>query len=133
VALTKGTRVRWRAHQSMAFDHSGARKLASGGTTERGENGELGSGLTGARAAARWPGDGGKWWWWLVLGEVGVADSGASKGGRGECGDGRGAPRPFIGARRRGAAEGGGETVGGNGLNTIEGQPGMERSEGGTR
>jgi hypothetical protein len=30
-------------------------------------------------------------------------------------------PRPFIGARRRGAAEGGGETAGGNGLNAIEG------------
>jgi hypothetical protein len=33
-----------------------------------------------------------------------------------------GAPRPFIGARRRGAAEGGGEMTGGNGLKTIEGE-----------
>jgi hypothetical protein len=31
-----------------------------------------------------------------------------------------GAPRPFIGAERRGAAGGSGETVGGNGLNAIE-------------
>jgi hypothetical protein len=30
------------------------------------------------------------------------------------------APRPFIGAERRGAAMGGGETAGGNGLNAIE-------------
>jgi hypothetical protein len=33
-----------------------------------------------------------------------------------------GAPRHFIGARRRGAAGGGGETAGGNGLNAIEGE-----------
>jgi hypothetical protein len=33
-----------------------------------------------------------------------------------------GAPRPFIGTGRRGAAGGGGETVGGNGLNAIEGE-----------
>jgi hypothetical protein len=31
-----------------------------------------------------------------VLGEVGVADSGASKGGWGECGDGRGCSSPFY-------------------------------------
>jgi hypothetical protein len=36
----------------MASGHSGAWKLVGGGTTERGEHGELGSGLTGARAAA---------------------------------------------------------------------------------
>jgi hypothetical protein len=41
----------------MASSHSGARKLTGGGTTERGEHGELGSGLTGARAAAGRPGD----------------------------------------------------------------------------
>jgi hypothetical protein len=33
----------------------------------------------------------------------------------------RGAPCPFIGARRRGATGGGGETTDGNGLNAIEG------------
>jgi hypothetical protein len=32
-----------------------------------------------------------------------------------------GAPRPFIGGGRRGAVGGGGETVGSNGLNAIEG------------
>jgi hypothetical protein len=32
-----------------------------------------------------------------------------------------GAPHPFIGVRRRGATEGGGETTDGNGLNAIEG------------
>jgi hypothetical protein len=45
--------------------------------------GEPVKGLTGGRAAARWPGDGGKRRRRLVLGEVGVADSGVSKGGRG--------------------------------------------------
>jgi hypothetical protein len=33
-----------------------------------------------------------------------------------------GAPRPFIDAEMRGAAGGGGETAGGNGLNAIEGE-----------
>jgi hypothetical protein len=32
------------------------------------------------------------------------------------------APRPFIGARRRGAAGGGGEMASSNGLNAIEGE-----------
>jgi hypothetical protein len=42
----------------MAFGHSGARKLTGGGTTERGEHGDLGSGLTEAWAAVWRPGDG---------------------------------------------------------------------------
>jgi hypothetical protein len=57
VAQTEGTGVRRHAHRSMASGHSGARKLAGGGTTERGEHGELGSGLTGARAAVWRSGD----------------------------------------------------------------------------
>jgi hypothetical protein len=44
----------------MASSHSRARKLISRGTTERGEHRELGSGLTGALAAAWRPGDGGE-------------------------------------------------------------------------
>jgi hypothetical protein len=36
---------------------------------------------------------------WSVLGEVGVADSGASKEGGGECGDGRGCSSPFYRGR----------------------------------
>jgi hypothetical protein len=35
----------------------------------------------------------------LVLGEVGVADSGENKEGRGECGDGRGCSSPFYRGR----------------------------------
>jgi hypothetical protein len=41
--------------------------------------------------------------WWSVLGEVGVADSGASKGGWGECGDGRGCSSPFYRGREEGS------------------------------
>jgi hypothetical protein len=52
VAWTEGTGAQWRAHRSMASGHSGAWKLADGGTTERGEHGEPGSGLTEARTAA---------------------------------------------------------------------------------
>jgi hypothetical protein len=44
----------------MASGHSSARKLIGGGTTERGEHGELGSDLTGARVAVWRPGDGGE-------------------------------------------------------------------------
>jgi hypothetical protein len=54
-----GARARWRAHRSSASDRSGVPKLAGGGTKGREEHGELGSGLTGTRAALWRPGDGG--------------------------------------------------------------------------
>jgi hypothetical protein len=57
-----GQRARRRAHGSLASGRSGARKLTGGGTTEREKRGELGSGLTGARAALRRLGDGGAEW-----------------------------------------------------------------------
>jgi hypothetical protein len=60
VAQTEGIGVWWHAHRSLASGHSRARKLTGGGTTDRGEHGEPGSGLTGARAAAWRPGDGGE-------------------------------------------------------------------------
>jgi hypothetical protein len=60
VVRTEGTGARWCAHRSMAFGHSGARKLTGRGATERGEHGELGSGLTVARAAVWRPCDGGR-------------------------------------------------------------------------
>jgi hypothetical protein len=50
-AWIEGARAWRRAHRSMTSGHSDARKLTGGGATERGEHGELGSGLTGARAA----------------------------------------------------------------------------------
>jgi hypothetical protein len=96
VARTEGTGSQRRAHQSMASGYSRAWKLTVGGTTERGEHRELGSSLTGAQAAARWPGDGGKQQRRSVLSGVGVSDSEVSKGGRGECGDGRGCSSSFY-------------------------------------
>jgi hypothetical protein len=79
VAKNKGTRAWRRAHQSMAFSHSGARKLTGGGTTARGEHGELGSGLTRAQASVWRPGDGGET---AEEGELG--DSGTHASGEGE-------------------------------------------------
>jgi hypothetical protein len=60
VAWTEGTGAHWRARRSLASSHSGAQKLAGGGTTERGEHGEPSSGLTGAQAAVWRPGNGGE-------------------------------------------------------------------------
>jgi hypothetical protein len=58
-ARIEGARARRRAHRSMASDRSGAPKLTDGGAKEREEHVEFDSGLTGARAAAWRPGDGG--------------------------------------------------------------------------
>jgi hypothetical protein len=71
------------AHQSSGSGHSGAQGLRGRGRGWGVGVGEPVKGLTGGRAAARWPNDRGKRRWWSVLSEVGVADSGASKGGRG--------------------------------------------------
>jgi hypothetical protein len=47
-----GAGARRRAHWSSASGRSGAPKLTGGGAKGEEEHGELGSGLTGARAAA---------------------------------------------------------------------------------
>jgi hypothetical protein len=51
-AWTEGGGARWRTPRSTASSRFGALKLTGGGAIERREHGELGSGLTGARAAA---------------------------------------------------------------------------------
>jgi hypothetical protein len=84
VAQTEGTGAQRRAHRSMASSHSGARKLIGGGTTERGEHGELGSGFTGARAAAWRPGDSGEMAEERKLGNSGAQ---ASEEGESEMGE----------------------------------------------
>jgi hypothetical protein len=54
----RGAGARRRAHRSSASSRSGAPKHAGRGAKGREEHGELGSGLTGARAALWRPGDG---------------------------------------------------------------------------
>jgi hypothetical protein len=87
-ALARST-VDWRplprsgAHRSLSSSHSRAQGHRGRGGGRGVRVREPVKGLIGGRAAARWPGDGGKWRRRSVLREVGVADSGASKGGRG--------------------------------------------------
>jgi hypothetical protein len=69
------------AHRSSGSGHSGAQGHRGRGGGRGVRVGEPVKGLTGGRAAARWSGDGGKRRRRSVLGEVGVADSRASKGG----------------------------------------------------
>jgi hypothetical protein len=96
---------RWRiqraqrcAHRSLASGRSGARKLAGGGATKRGKRGELGSGLTGARAALRRPASVVQNGEAVALGER-AAQAGREGNRSGErCGEARGGCSPFIGA-----------------------------------
>jgi hypothetical protein len=96
-AWTEGAGARRRSHRSTASGRSGALKLIGGSAIERGEHGELSSGLTGARVAAWRPGDGGA--------EPEVAALSGSKArawreakrGWERCGEVRGWCSPFIG------------------------------------
>jgi hypothetical protein len=95
-------------------------KLAGEGAKWRGERGELGSGLTGARAALGRPGDGG-----AERGCIGARwevaeDSEVNDWERGAV-MADAAPRPFIGAEES-PGRGGRELIADiNGFNAIEG------------
>jgi hypothetical protein len=103
--------VWWRYHQSLASSHSGARELTGWDATERGEHGDLNSGLTGARATVEMWRDGGNEQRWLGL-SVRAKEGARELGREGERGgEGWGCSSPFIGAK--GAPGRGGQ--GGNG------------------
>jgi hypothetical protein len=51
---------RWWLIGARPCGHSGAWALADGGAIKRGGHGDPGSGLTKARAAMKWPGNGGE-------------------------------------------------------------------------
>jgi hypothetical protein len=97
VAQTEGTGARRHAHRSTTSYRSGALKLIGGGTIERGEHRELGSGLTGARAAAWRPGDGGVEPEAAALGGSDARAWREEKRGWERCGEVRGWCSPFIG------------------------------------
>jgi hypothetical protein len=78
--------VRRRAHRSTASGRSGALKLIGGGAIERGEHGELSLGLTGARAAAWQPSDGGGMKRTRELGEEGFWHGRGEEKGTVRCG-----------------------------------------------
>jgi hypothetical protein len=92
-----GGGARRRAYWSTAFGRSGAPKLTGGGATEREEHGELGYGLTGARAAAWRPGDGGAEPEAAALDERETRAWREAKRGWERCGELRGWCSPFIG------------------------------------
>jgi hypothetical protein len=92
IAPARSTVDRWPLPRSGAHQSSGSGHSVAQGRRGRGERwgvrvgvgvGEPVKGVTRGRAAVRWRGNGGKRRCRLVLGEVGVADSGASKLGRG--------------------------------------------------
>jgi hypothetical protein len=119
-AQTEGAGARRGAHRSTASGRSGAPKLAGGGTKEREEHGELGLGLTGARAVAWRPGDSGAEPEVAALSGSEARAWREAKRGWERCGEVRGWCSPFY--RGRGSTGEGwvGFNAGVNGFNAIE-------------
>jgi hypothetical protein len=105
----RGRKARWCAHRSLASGLCGARKLAGGGATERGERGEPGRWLTEARATVWRPSDGEETASGREVGNQGARASGEGESELGRCGEVRRWCSPFIGAGGEGAEHWGGE------------------------
>jgi hypothetical protein len=103
-----GQRARWRTHRSLASGLCGARKLAGGGATMRGERGEPGGRLTEAQAAVWRPGDGEEIAMGREVGNRGARASGEGESELGRCGEVQGWRSLFIGARGEGGRAPGG-------------------------
>jgi hypothetical protein len=107
--------------------HAGAPKLTGGGTTERGVHGELGEGLTGARAASWKSGDSSAEPDVAALGERKARAWREAKRGWERCGELRGWCSPFIGVGGAPGSGGQGVNAGINGFNAIEDEGGFKR------
>jgi hypothetical protein len=126
-----GQRARWRAHRSLASGLCGARKLADGGATARGERGEPGGRLIKARAAVWRSGDGEETATGREVGNRGARASGEGESELGRCGEVRGGARllegPGQGIRERPAV---GIKGGGNSGCKSQLWPGLRRGNG---
>jgi hypothetical protein len=112
--------VRWCAHWSLAFGHSRAWELTSGGTTGRGEHGDPSSGLTRAQAVVERRRDRGDERWWLELDVSAKEGVRELKRERKRGGEGRGCSSPFIGAEGASGGVAGAVMGSVSGFNAIE-------------
>jgi hypothetical protein len=92
---------RWQLIGGWPRGHSGARELTDGGTIERGEHGDPGSGLTEARAAVERLHDGGDERRGLELDTTVMKGAREFKREGKRGGEDRGCSSPFIGSGGR--------------------------------